>query len=137
MVFSVSIFISAFQSERCPDLLKVMCLDANSQKKNVLSQVNEGGVDVLLLTPEMLESIVCSGDALSLPPIPFACIDQAECIPEMRIFRPPYIKLNKVYNHYKVDAVFRKVIIIVSLIHVATPRSAKDTVHSWFDTCRN
>ena len=82
-----------------------MCLHTNqtqAQRERVLADVVEGRVDVLLLSPEALVGgAFWSGRgqySLSrLPPVAFACIDEAHCVSEWsHNFRPSYLRLYKV-----------------------------------------
>ena len=60
-----------------------------------MEPVINGSVDVLLLTPEMLEKIFhCT--SYELPQVSFACIDNAECVVELQVYRHTYLRLNKV-----------------------------------------
>ena len=67
-----------------------------------MGDVAEGRVDVLLLSPEALVSgAFWSGwnrQTLSkLPPVAFACIDEAHCVSEWsHNFRPSYLRVHKV-----------------------------------------
>ena len=60
-----------------------------------MTEVKYGRVDVLLLTPEMLENVLhCT--SYELPQVSFACIDNAECVVELQVYRHTYLRLNKV-----------------------------------------
>lgn len=69
-----------------------------------LSQVKSGQVCVLLLSPEALvggggggSGAGCLPSAQELPPVAFACIDEAHCVSEWsHNFRPCYLRLCKV-----------------------------------------
>ena len=70
-------------------------------RKKVLSDVQKGKIDVLLLTPEALMGGALWGDCGSpcLPrfSIAFACIDEIHCVSEWsHNFRPAYFRIQKV-----------------------------------------
>lgn len=64
-----------------------------------MCDVMEGRVNVLLLSPEALVGGTLWGrHSLSrLPPVAFACIDEAHCVSEWsHNFRPSYLRICKV-----------------------------------------
>lgn len=90
---------------RFPPCLRGACLHANltrSQRDKVLKDVSEGIVQVLLLSPEALVGGANWGgwsiySLRKLPPVAFACIDEAHCLSSWsHNFRPSYLRLNKV-----------------------------------------
>ncbi|KAH7977401.1 hypothetical protein HPB49_001314 [Dermacentor silvarum] len=65
-----------------------------AQKEQVLSQLREGSIHFLLVSPESL----VEGNSIvhQLPPVAFACIDEAHCLSEWsHNFRPSYLQLYK------------------------------------------
>ncbi|CAI8032574.1 ATP-dependent DNA helicase Q4 [Geodia barretti] len=81
------------------------CLHTNqtqAQRQRITGDVAEGRVDVLLLSPEALVSGAfwsgwARGTLSRLPPVAFACIDEAHCVSEWsHNFRPSYLRVHKV-----------------------------------------
>lgn len=74
----------------------------------LLLQVKSGQVCVLLLSPEALvggggSGSGCLPSAQELPPVAFACIDEAHCVSEWsHNFRPCYLRLCKVNESFGV-----------------------------------
>ena len=89
-----------------PAELKGACLHTNkstSQRDKIINDVMSGNINVLLLSPESLVSMVTSrgrslwGRGSTMPPIAFACIDEAHCLSEWsHNFRPSYLRLHQV-----------------------------------------
>ena len=72
-----------------------------TQREKVMKDVTDGKIAILLLSPEALVSGSTSTGYLpmvgSLPPIAFACIDEAHCVSEWsHNFRPNYLRVCKV-----------------------------------------
>ena len=81
----------------------------------VLCDVVEGRINVLLLSPEALVGGAFwrgrgSPYSLSrLPPVAFACIDEAHCVSEWsHNFRPSYLRIHKVHVNMSDIKVFIK-----------------------------
>ena len=100
-----SVFL--LQVRHFPLDLRGACLHTNqthSQREKVLHDVVDGKVNVLLLSPEALVGGAfwsgCSTYSLSrLPPVAFACIDEAHCVSEWsHNFRPSYLRIYKVLD---------------------------------------
>lgn len=78
----------------------------------LILQVKSGQVCVLLLSPEALvggggSGSGCLPSAHELPPVAFACIDEAHCVSEWsHNFRPCYLRLCKVGQRWCVCAGF-------------------------------
>ncbi|XP_071957699.1 ATP-dependent DNA helicase Q4-like [Antedon mediterranea] len=74
---------------------------AKSQRERVVKEIIEGKVQVLLISPEAVVGGGGGGGCLpplhQLPPIAFACIDEAHCVSEWsHNFRPSYLMVCKV-----------------------------------------
>ncbi|XP_077542395.1 recQ4 helicase [Haemaphysalis longicornis] len=84
-----------------------------AQKEQVLSQIRDGHVHFVLVSPESL--VEGSSIVHQLPPVAFACIDEAHCLSEWsHNFRPSYLQL------YKVLTTQLKVHCILALTATAT-----------------
>ncbi|GFN75183.1 ATP-dependent DNA helicase q4-like [Plakobranchus ocellatus] len=96
-----------------------------TQKDSVVSALKEGKVHFLLVSPEALVEGGASQSSFpppgQLPPIAFACIDEAHCLSEWsHNFRPSYLRLCKVLrSRYKVSC-------FLGLTATATRDTARD-----------
>ncbi|XP_006809987.2 ATP-dependent DNA helicase Q4 [Neolamprologus brichardi] len=88
-----------------PAKLKAACIHSNmtmKQREAAIEKVKSGQVCLLLLSPEALvggggSGSGCLPSAQELPPVAFACIDEAHCVSEWsHNFRPCYLRLCKV-----------------------------------------
>ncbi|KAM9573862.1 ATP-dependent DNA helicase Q4 [Guaruba guarouba] len=105
LVISPLVSLMDDQVSGLPRCLKAACVHSNmpkSQREAVMEKVMQGEVQILLLSPEAL--VGGSGSlggflpsADRLPPVAFACIDEAHCVSEWsHNFRPCYLRLCKV-----------------------------------------
>ncbi|XP_048215054.1 ATP-dependent DNA helicase Q4 isoform X1 [Perognathus longimembris pacificus] len=97
------------QVSSLPPCLKAACLHSGmtrKQQESVLQKVQAAQVHVLLLSPEALVGVGTrsSGSlppAAQLPPVAFACIDEAHCLSQWsHNFRPCYFRICKVLREH-------------------------------------
>uniref|UniRef100_A0A3B5PVH0 DNA 3'-5' helicase n=1 Tax=Xiphophorus maculatus TaxID=8083 RepID=A0A3B5PVH0_XIPMA len=101
LVISPLVSLMDDQLSGLPTKLKAACIHSNMTMKQ-REAVKSGQVCVLLLSPEALvggggSGPGCLPSAQELPPVAFACIDEAHCVSEWsHNFRPCYLRLCKV-----------------------------------------
>ncbi|CAG5885601.1 unnamed protein product [Menidia menidia] len=105
LVISPLVSLMDDQLSGLPVMLKAACIHSNMSRKQreaAIEKVKSGQVCVLLLSPEALvggggSGVGCLPAAQELPPVAFACIDEAHCVSEWsHNFRPCYLRLCKV-----------------------------------------
>uniref|UniRef100_A0A672TH56 DNA 3'-5' helicase n=1 Tax=Strigops habroptila TaxID=2489341 RepID=A0A672TH56_STRHB len=102
LVISPLVSLMDDQVSGLPRCLKAVCIHSNMPKSQREAVMEKGEVQVLLLSPEALVGGSGSGcgflpSADRLPPVAFACIDEAHCVSEWsHNFRPCYLRLCKV-----------------------------------------
>ncbi|XP_036411164.1 ATP-dependent DNA helicase Q4 [Megalops cyprinoides] len=105
LVVSPLVSLMDDQLSGLPPKLKAACIHSNmslKQREAAIEKVKAGQVHVLLLSPEALvggghAGSGCLPPAEQLPPVAFACIDEAHCVSEWsHNFRPCYLRLCKV-----------------------------------------
>lgn len=105
LVVSPLVSLMDDQLSGIPPKLKAACIHSNmslKQRETAIEKVKAGQVHVLLLSPEALvggghSGSGCLPPADQLPPVAFACIDEAHCVSEWsHNFRPCYLRLCKV-----------------------------------------
>ncbi|XP_058065244.1 uncharacterized protein LOC131214918 [Anopheles bellator] len=104
LVISPLVSLMEDQVHGVPDFLNAQCLHKNQTPKvrdGVMAAIVAGEVDVLLVSPEAVvagEKATGFGSLLrQLPPIAFACIDEAHCVSQWsHNFRPSYLMICKV-----------------------------------------
>ncbi|XP_029849079.2 ATP-dependent DNA helicase Q4 [Ixodes scapularis] len=116
LVVSPLISLMEDQVVGLPPCLKAAFLHSGmppAQKQQVLEQLKDRSIHFLLVSPE---SLVQSSSMLNqLPPVAFACIDEAHCLSEWsHNFRPSYLQL------YKILTTKLKVRCILALTATAT-----------------
>lgn len=104
LVISPLVSLMDDQVTGVPSFLSAACLHTNQAQKvrdNVMQMVRQGKLDILLISPEAVvagEKSTGFGALLrQLPPIAFACIDEAHCISQWsHNFRPSYLMVCRV-----------------------------------------
>nr|XP_012153028.1 PREDICTED: ATP-dependent DNA helicase Q4 [Megachile rotundata] len=104
LVISPLVSLMDDQVTGVPLFLSAACLHTNQTEKvrnNVMQMVKKGKVNILLISPEAVvagEKSTGFGALLrQLPPIAFACIDEAHCISQWsHNFRPSYLMVCRV-----------------------------------------
>uniref|UniRef100_A0A3Q2DW61 DNA 3'-5' helicase n=1 Tax=Cyprinodon variegatus TaxID=28743 RepID=A0A3Q2DW61_CYPVA len=105
LVISPLVSLMDDQLSGLPTKLKAACIHSNmtmKQREAAVEKVKSGQVCLLLLSPEALvggggSGSGCLPSAQELPPVAFACIDEAHCVSEWsHNFRPCYLRLCKV-----------------------------------------
>ncbi|TMW52820.1 hypothetical protein DOY81_002087 [Sarcophaga bullata] len=104
LVISPLVSLMEDQVTGIPHFLRAHCLHTNQtpqQKLKILKMIADGEIDVLLVSPEAVvagERSTGFGSILrQLPPIAFACIDEAHCVSQWsHNFRPSYLMICKV-----------------------------------------
>lgn len=104
LVISPLVSLMEDQVLNVPEFLKAGCYHTNqsqTQRSKILQCLKEGLLNILLISPEALiagdSSNGLSGLFKSLPPIAFACIDEAHCVSQWsHNFRPSYLMICRV-----------------------------------------
>ncbi|XP_055843792.1 ATP-dependent DNA helicase Q4 [Episyrphus balteatus] len=104
LVISPLVSLMEDQVHGVPHFLRAHCLHTNQtpqQRIKILDMINNGEIDILLVSPEAVvagERSTGFGSILrKLPPIAFACIDEAHCVSQWsHNFRPSYLMICKV-----------------------------------------
>uniref|UniRef100_A0A8C3TA23 DNA 3'-5' helicase n=1 Tax=Chelydra serpentina TaxID=8475 RepID=A0A8C3TA23_CHESE len=128
LVISPLVSLMDDQVSGLPPHLKAVCIHSNMSKSQ-REAVKGGKVHVLLLSPEALvgggrAGSSCLPSADQLPPVAFACIDEAHCVSEWsHNFRPCYLRLCKVLR----DRL--GVRCLLGLTATATLATARDVAH--------
>ncbi|XP_068957034.1 ATP-dependent DNA helicase Q4 [Petaurus breviceps papuanus] len=107
LVVSPLVSLMDDQVSGLPKGLKAVCVHSNMTKKQretAMEKVMTGKAQVLLLSPEAVVGagaggFSCLPPASRLPPVAFACIDEAHCLSQWsHNFRPCYLRLCKVFR---------------------------------------
>lgn len=104
LVISPLVSLMEDQVLNMPEFLKAGCLHTNqppTQRRKIMQCLKDGEINILLISPEALitgdTSNGFTGLFKSLPPIAFACIDEAHCVSHWsHNFRPSYLMICRV-----------------------------------------
>ncbi|KAJ8713494.1 hypothetical protein PYW07_013864 [Mythimna separata] len=104
LVISPLVSLMEDQVLNVPEFIKAGCYHTNqsqTQRGKILQCLKDGLLNILLISPEALiagdSSNGISGLFKSLPPIAFACIDEAHCVSQWsHNFRPSYLMICRV-----------------------------------------
>ncbi|XP_041987542.1 ATP-dependent DNA helicase Q4 [Aricia agestis] len=104
LVISPLVSLMEDQVLNMPEFLKAGCLHTNqqpTQRRKIIECLKNGEINILLISPEALiagdTSNGFTGLFKSLPPIAFACIDEAHCVSQWsHNFRPSYLMICRV-----------------------------------------
>ncbi|XP_027765719.1 ATP-dependent DNA helicase Q4 [Empidonax traillii] len=129
LVVSPLVSLMDDQVSGLPPCLRAVCVHSNmskAQREKVLEKVRAGEAQVLLVSPEALVGGTGSGSGFlggrdRLPPVAFACLDEAHCVSQWaHNFRPSYLRICKVLRDRLGIRCF------LGLTATATPATARD-----------
>ncbi|XP_017779205.1 PREDICTED: ATP-dependent DNA helicase Q4 [Nicrophorus vespilloides] len=104
LIISPLVSLMEDQVTGIPAFLRAACLHTNKtkiQREKILEAIKTGSLDVLLVSPEAVvagEKSNGFGSLLrKLPPVAFACIDEAHCVSQWsHNFRPSYLMICRI-----------------------------------------
>lgn len=131
LVISPLVSLMEDQVLSMPEFLKAGCLHTNqspTQRQKIVQLLKDGELSILLISPEALiagdGSKGFKGVFKSLPPIAFACIDEAHCVSQWsHNFRPSYLMICRVLREKL------KVNTILGLTATASQATIKSVIH--------
>ncbi|XP_022707793.1 uncharacterized protein LOC111271328 [Varroa jacobsoni] len=128
LVVSPLISLMEDQVTGLPGKLKAVYLHSGitpQQREKTIELIKEGQVHAVLVSPEAVVAAGQGGSLLAgLPPIAFACIDEAHCLSEWsHNFRPSYLQLHKTLRERL------GVQCVLALTATATRSTCKDIAH--------
>nr|XP_055169852.1 ATP-dependent DNA helicase Q4 isoform X1 [Nyctereutes procyonoides] len=106
LVISPLLSLMDDQVSSLPPCLKGVCIHSGlsqKQRESALQKVHAAQVQLLVLSPETLvgAGVGTPGHLPQLPPVAFACIDEAHCISQWsHNFRPCYLRVCKVLREH-------------------------------------
>lgn len=104
LIISPLVSLMEDQVTGIPHILKAACLHTNQtkpQREKIMAALGAGEINILLISPEAVvagEKSNGFGSLLrKLPPIAFACIDEAHCVSQWsHNFRPSYLMICRI-----------------------------------------
>jgi len=91
--------------------VNIACLHNNQTPKErdiIIEQLTKGELSILLVSPEAIVSGFNTDWLSKLPPIAFACLDEAHCLSQWsHNFRPSYLMICQVLYIFNINLILR------------------------------